>query len=160
VSEQDTVDFWDLFLAANQSNRVSANGLVSGDRMFLFAQFERDPRAPAIVRGTADLTNQTISEIKIPIIISSATNRDFADAENLFTSSAYCNVRRSESQILEPVPFRRIRGHATSNTLNEPFYDGLWTCINRDDLYDGDTIEFGAKGVREYVANAIWRIIK
>ena len=38
VSEQDTVDFWDLFLAANQSNRVSANGLVSGDRMFLCAQ--------------------------------------------------------------------------------------------------------------------------
>jgi hypothetical protein len=160
VSEQDTVDFWDLFLAANQSGTVGASGFVSGNRMFLFAQFERDPRAPAILRGTADLTDQNISEVKIPIIINSGTNRDFADAENLFTSSAHCNVRRFESQNLEPVPFRRVRGHTTSNTLNEPFYDGLWTCINRDDLHDGDTIEFGAKGVREYEANAIWRIIK
>ena len=158
VTEQDNRDWWEEFLA---SDRIPASrtGIISGDRMFLFAQFERDvPADPPILRGIADFTvseAERVTKVIYPVINTAATNAAFADAENSFITRPYSTVRQYLNQNIISIPFMRVRTNSP-NRLNEPYYDGLWSCILKNSLSNGDTIEFGAGGSRSFEAHAIW----
>jgi hypothetical protein len=165
VSADAVVEWWRAFLEFLATDRHVGltNGLIRNNRMFLFAQFEKDvPANPPMLRGIADLkSNDGVTEIMFPVMNGAAENAPFADAETTFVTAAYCYLRRHDDQLLYPITYHRVQASDDRNTLGEPFYDGYWSCIrNTDALGNGDTIEFGAQGSRDFSVNATWEIRK
>jgi hypothetical protein len=164
LEKTDVIDWWDAFLTSDRAN-ATRTGLLRDDRMFLFAQFEKGvPADTGSTRGIVDLTSTNTGDVKriiFPVITTAASNEQFADAETAFTTGAYSNLRKLGDQHLIPLSFERIAAYADrGNILNEPYYDGLWSCIPSDGLDSGDTIEFGPRGVRGYSAFAVWEVKK
>jgi hypothetical protein len=161
VDQNDVIDWWDAFLRSNHDIDVKT-GLISEDRnrMFLFAQYERDiPSSRPVVRGTANLASGNAVDVKkivAPVITTAAETPEFAAQETAFTALAHCYVRRLSDLI--SIPFIQISASAKSG--KESNYDGLWFGIQADDLESGDKIEFGALGVRGFTAQAIWEVAK
>jgi hypothetical protein len=158
------IDWWDSFLTSDRAT-AARTGLVRDSRLFLFAQFEKAvPADTGSTRGIVDLTSKSTSNVKriiFPVITTAAANEQFADAETAFTTGAYSNLRKLGDQHLIALPFERVAALADrGNSLSEPYYDGLWSCISSDTLDNGDTIEFGARGVRGYSAFAVWEVKK
>ena len=160
MESNDVGHWWDKFLKSNRAAAL-ASGLLSDDRntVFLFAQYERESPVP-VVRGTADLSRDRRPEVRrviAPLITTQAESEDFARNENIFTEGAYSYVR-NEAELI-PILFRQQSGAgAVGAGETETYYDGLWFCIQTDDLQDGDKIEFGATGVRDFQAKAVWRV--
>jgi hypothetical protein len=164
VSPDAVVAWWREFLGLNSSSRLAklTSGLVTGNRMFLFGQFERDvPGDPPMLRGIADLrSNPGVTEMIWPVMNGAYENAQFGDAETAFVTAPFCHLRRRRDQLIFPISFNRVTASDPSgNRLGEPFYDGYWSCIRKTGaLADGDTIEFGANGSRGFSTNATWQL--
>jgi hypothetical protein len=161
VTPEAVVEWWHAFIESDRRAGLRT-GLVSGNRMFLFAQFEKDvPADPPVLRGIADLrSNPGVTEMIWPVMNGAYENAQFGDAETAFVTAPFCHLRRRRDQLIFPISFNRVTASDPSgNRLGEPFYDGYWSCIqNTDALGNGDTIEFGAQGVRNHLAHAIWEL--
>ena len=160
VTQDDVITWWEEFLNADLPAKIRT-GIVSGDSMLLFAQFERSvPADHSTIRGIADFTTvdaKDVTKVIFPIINTAATNAAFADAENAFITGPYSTVRRRNDQNIISIPFNRVTAQSTKgNRLSEPYYDGLWSCISKSSLTDGDTIEFGAAGSRNFKTASVW----
>ena len=168
VTDQDVKDWWEVFLASNHESAVST-GLVKkdGSTIFLYAQDERDiPSSRTPLRGIVDLKAENANKVqKIiwPVITTAAETTNFAAFETAVAEGAYSYVRPYVRQYdvshdghLVAIPFSRVAATAASG--DEPNYDGLWCCISTADVSNGDTIEFGSRGTRDFTAKAIWEI--
>ena len=170
VTDQDVIDWWAAFLASDHESDVRT-GLVKkdGSTIFLYAQGERDlPSSRTPLRGIVDLTAGNASKVqKIiwPVITTAAETPEFAAFETAVTEGAYSYIRPYVRQYdvshdghLVAIPFSRVAATAASG--DEPNYDGLWCCISTADVSNGDTIEFGSRGTRDFTAKAIWKTNK
>jgi hypothetical protein len=157
ISDDDIKAWWNAFI--NRNADAVDTGLVKGDALFIFGVDEQ--KAPSgIFRGNVDLSSGNINRVIGPAINTLAETKQFAEFETNSSAGTYAFIRKHKGGIIDLNLQERYTDLRSTPILNYEHSHGQWFCIPANELESKDTIEFGAKGVRDFETKAVWNISK
>lgn len=163
LAPADTVEWWEKFVTGSEVGR--RNGLISNDgtKVMVFGWDSEDARGRSgEVDGTVDLREASDSLVGVigpSVVTGRALNQNLVDTQTREIRTKDCYIRRRGAANTLPVKLVRVEAKSVVDGT-QLYYNGFWFCIPKDDLRNGDTIEFGGIGSDSYTTWARWNVIK